>query len=88
MASERIHIGPEVVKDAIKKARLGSTKLRDFADVLQPYLPTRYWLSFVDLFRDPILWHGVLRGVAVQGAYLVVFAGVAWANFSTKDISS
>jgi ABC-2 type transport system permease protein len=60
----------------------------DAAHALQPYLPTRYWLSFVDLFRDPILWHGVLRGVAVQGAYLVVFAGAAWANFSTKDIST
>ena len=27
------------------------------------YLPTRYWLSWVDLFRDPILWHDVQRGV-------------------------
>ena len=35
----------------------------DAARSLQPYLPTRYWLSFVDLFRDPILWHNVERGV-------------------------
>ncbi len=26
------------------------------------YLPTRYWLAFVDLFRDPILWRDVERG--------------------------
>ena len=34
----------------------------DAATSLQPYLPTRYWLSFVDLFRDPILWRNVTRG--------------------------
>ncbi|MDQ1744087.1 MAG: type transport system permease protein, partial [Pseudonocardiales bacterium] len=27
----------------------------DASQALQPYLPTRYWLSFIDLFRDPIL---------------------------------
>ena len=58
------------------------------ADALQLYLPTRYWLSFVDLFRDPILWRDVLREVALQGVYLLVFLGAAWANFSTKDITS
>jgi ABC-2 type transport system permease protein len=59
----------------------------DAADVLQPYLPTRYWLSFVDLFRDPILWRDVERGVLLQGVYVVVFLGAAWANFATKDIT-
>ena len=33
---------------------------------LHPFLPTRYWLSFVDLFRDPILWDDVVRGLLVQ----------------------
>jgi ABC-2 type transport system permease protein len=60
----------------------------DAAKSLQPYLPTRYWLSFVDLFRDPILWRNVERGVAIQAVYVVVLLGVAWANFSTKDITS
>ncbi|MBC7593844.1 MAG: ABC transporter permease subunit [Kineosporiaceae bacterium] len=69
---------------------IGSTVLLglDAAQALHPYLPTRYWLSFVDLFRDPIRWSGVLHGVASQFAYLVVFVGAAWANFSTKDINS
>ena len=58
----------------------------DAAGALHPYLPTRYWLSFVDLFRDPILWRDVLHGLFVQLAYLVVFTLAAWANFSTKDI--
>ncbi|CAN5295955.1 ABC transporter permease [soil metagenome] len=60
----------------------------DAADSLQPFLPTRYWLSFVDLFRDPILWRDLLRGVGLQGIYVGVFFAAAWANFTTKDITS
>lgn len=58
----------------------------DAAGVLHPFLPTRYWLSFVDLFRDPILWRDVTKGLLVQLSYLVVFTLAAWANFTTKDI--
>ncbi|HEV2887728.1 MAG TPA: ABC transporter permease [Jatrophihabitans sp.] len=60
----------------------------DASQALQPYLPTRYWLSFIDLFRDPILWRNVLRGVALQGVYVGVLLGAAWANFTTKDVTS
>jgi ABC-2 type transport system permease protein len=56
------------------------------AEALHPFLPTRYWLSFVDLFRDPILWDDVGRGLVVQLGYLLVFTLAAWASFSTKDI--
>jgi len=55
--------------------------------VLHPFLLTRHWLAFVDLFRDPILWADVVRGVLVQAAYVAVFLGAAWANFMTKDIT-
>ena len=60
----------------------------DAAHALQPYLATRYWLSFVDLFRDPIQWYNVERGVGIQLVYVVVLLGEAWANFMTKDITS
>ncbi|MGI8613945.1 MAG: ABC transporter permease [Nocardioidaceae bacterium] len=60
----------------------------DAAHALQPYLPTRYWLSFVDLFRDPILWRDVVRGVLLQAVYVGVFLAASWANFTTKDITS
>ncbi len=60
----------------------------DAAQSLQPYLPTRYWLSFVDLFRDPILWRNVERGALLQLVYVAVFLTVAWANFMTKDVKS
>ena len=60
----------------------------DAAQALQPYLPTRYWLSFVDLFRDPIRWGDLVKGVLLQGVYVVVFLAAAWASFTTKDVTS
>ena len=53
---------------------------------IQPYLPTHYWLSFLDIFRQPILWHDIARGFAVQGAYMFVFLLASWATLATKDI--
>ena len=60
----------------------------DAASSVQPYLPTRYWLSFVDLFRDPPLYRDVVRGTLLQGTYIVVLLTAAWANFTTRDITS
>ena len=59
----------------------------DAADSFRGYLPTRYWLAFVDLFRDPIFWRDLVRGVLLQTAYVVVFLAAAWANFATKDVN-
>jgi ABC-2 type transport system permease protein len=59
----------------------------DAAQALHPFLPTRYWLAFVDLFRDPILWDDLVSGLIVQLGYLLVFGLAAWASFSTKDIT-
>jgi ABC-2 type transport system permease protein len=58
------------------------------ASAVDPYLPTRYWLAWIDFFRDPIVWRNIERGYAVQGAYVLVFLGAAWAHFATKDITS
>jgi len=58
------------------------------AAAVSPYLPTRYWLAWVDFFRQPILWRNIDRGFAVQGVYVVVLLAAAWANFATKDITS
>ena len=60
----------------------------DAASPIAPYLPTRYWLAFVDFFRDPILWRDIVRGIALQGVYVGVLLTAAWANFTTKDITS
>jgi ABC-2 type transport system permease protein len=60
----------------------------DAASPIAPYLPTRYWLAFVDFFRDPIHWRDITRGIALQGVYVGVLLAAAWANFTTKDITS
>ena len=58
------------------------------ATVVQPYLPTRYWLAWIDFFRQPIFWRDIQRGFGIQAIYVVVFLAAAWANFSTKDITA
>ena len=58
------------------------------ATVVQPYLPTRYWLAWIDFFRQPIFWRDIQRGFAIQAVYVVIFLAAAWANFSTKDITA
>ena len=58
------------------------------ASAVDPYLPTRYWLAWIDFFRDPIVWRNIERGFAVQGVYVVVFLAASWAHFATKDITT
>jgi ABC-2 type transport system permease protein len=58
------------------------------ASAVQPYLPTRYWLAWIDFFREPILWRDIQHGFAIQAVYVVVFLGAAWANFATRDITN
>ena len=60
----------------------------DAAASVRPYLPTRYWLAWIDLFREPILWRDIQRGIGIQAVYLAVFLALAWANLVTKDIRS
>jgi ABC-2 type transport system permease protein len=57
------------------------------ASAVQPYLPTRYWLAWIDFFRQPIFWPDIERGFAIQAVYVAVFLGAAWANFATRDIT-
>ena len=60
----------------------------DAAESVKPYLPTRYWLAWIDFFREPVLWRDIERGAGLQLVYLVVLLGAAWANFSTRDVTS
>lgn len=59
----------------------------DAAGPIKPYLPTNYWLAWIDFFRDPVFWHSINKGLLLQAGYVVVFFGAAWANFSTKDVA-
>ncbi len=58
------------------------------ASAIGPYLPTRYWLAWVDFFRDPVLWRDIERGAGLQLIYLAVLLGAAWANFMTRDVTN
>ncbi|MET7395781.1 ABC transporter permease [Dactylosporangium sp. NPDC005572] len=60
----------------------------DAASAIRPYLPTRYWLAWIDFFREPILWRDIERGLGIQAVYVAVFLGLAWANFATKDVTT
>jgi len=60
----------------------------DAAAPIKPYLPTNYWLAWIDFFRDPVFWLSIDKGLLLQGGYIVVFFGAAWANFATKDVTA
>ena len=57
-------------------------------DWLHPWLLVHYWPAFADLFREPVYWDVLLRGLLVFAAYVAVFLGAAWARFGQKDITS
>ena len=52
------------------------------------WLHATSWQPWVDLFRDPILWRDVQRGVILQGVYIGVLLAMSWANFATRDVTS
>jgi ABC-2 type transport system permease protein len=62
-------------------------QIPQFAPVA-PYLPTHWWNSFDSLLRTPVdtttLWHGM----ASFGVYAVVFCAIAWARFTSGDVTS
>ena len=60
----------------------------DAAEAVRTFLPTQHWLAWIDLFRDPPLLDAVRTGVEVQLGWIVVAFGAAWANFTTKDVTS
>ena len=53
-----------------------------------PYLPTHWWNSFDALLRTPVdtttLWHGLLS----FAVYAVLFFLIAWARFTSSDVTS
>ena len=56
--------------------------------VVHPYLPTHWWLSFDALLRSPVAWPDLLHGLASFGSYVIIFLLIAWARFTTADVTS
>lgn len=55
---------------------------------IHDYLPTRYWLAFGDLLRDPIATGEVGAGLRLAAAYVIIFLAAACARFTGRDVSS
>jgi ABC-2 type transport system permease protein len=56
--------------------------------VIHPYLPTHFWLSFDAMLRVPVDWPDLLHGLLSFAVYAVIFGSVAWARFTTADVTS
>ena len=56
--------------------------------IVHPYLPTHWWLSFDGLLRMPADWGVVGHGLLSFGVYAIIFCAIAWARFSTADVTS
>lgn len=56
-------------------------------EVIHPFLPTHWWMTFVDLLRDPMYLSDIGPGLAVAAGYVVVFGSAAWARLTTKDVT-
>jgi ABC-2 type transport system permease protein len=55
---------------------------------LHPWLLTHWWTAIGDFVRDPIYPDSIERGLLTAAAYAVTFWLLAWARFSSKDITS
>jgi ABC-2 type transport system permease protein len=62
-------------------------QIPQFATVA-PYLPTHWWSMFDSLLRTPVdtatMWHGLLS----FGVYAALFCLIAWARFTSGDVTS
>lgn len=52
------------------------------------WLPSHYWLKWIDLLRDPVISGGMTTGLLVALAYVAFFVALAWARFAGKDVTS
>jgi ABC-2 type transport system permease protein len=57
-------------------------------NVIHPYLPTHWWLSFDSLLRSPVAWPELGHGLLSFAVYIVIFCSIAWARFTTADVTS
>ena len=53
---------------------------------LRPYVFTNYFSSGADLFKEPIPWGAIVRGVFCSAAWSAGFGLVAWWRFGRRDI--
>jgi ABC-2 type transport system permease protein len=56
--------------------------------VVAPYLPTHWWNSFDALLRTPVDTTTLFHGLLSFAVYAVLFFLIAWARFTSSDVTS
>ncbi|CAG4901657.1 MULTISPECIES: ABC transporter permease [Acidithrix] len=59
-------------------------QLIHFAPIMLP----NYWGAGTDLFRNPVIFSGIYKDFLEQLGWMALAFSIAWARFSTKDITS
>ena len=57
-----------------------------FFDYIKPFLFTTHMIVWRDMFYDPLQWHDIILSVSVIMFYIILFTGIGWYHFKTKDI--
>lgn len=55
---------------------------------IHPYLLTHYWLAFSDLFRSPVAWGQMGRGLEVFAVYTAIFVAAAVLSLRRRDVTA
>lgn len=56
--------------------------------VIHPYLLTHHWLDFAELLRAPLQVSALGSGLLVQVGWVGVAGSLAWARFTTADVTA
>jgi ABC-2 type transport system permease protein len=55
---------------------------------VHPYLPSHWWLSFGAIMRSPAGGPELTHGLLSFAVYVIIFAAIAWARFTSADVTS
>jgi ABC-2 type transport system permease protein len=55
---------------------------------IHPGLLTHHWFDFAEFLRVQVDWGVVADGLLVQVAWVALFGSLAWARFTTADVTS
>lgn len=55
---------------------------------IHPGLLTHHWFDFAEFLRVQVDWGVVADGLLVQAAWVALFGSLAWARFTTADVTS
>ncbi len=57
-----------------------------FFDYIKPFLFTTHMIVWRDMFYNPLQWIDIATSVGIILFYIVLFTGIGWYHFKTKDI--